>query len=165
VDDPVIVGVCQRRREIAQGFEGLGNAELTAVRKPILERLPVHERHRVVRHTVRDTGAENGEDARVLEMRSDLDLATETVQVDRPDEVLRQHLHHDPSAKRLLIGEKHLGHATTPELTLEGVGVAERRLESISDGHCMAGRQPELTTWPPLRVRGGRLARWGSTNA
>jgi hypothetical protein len=87
-------------------------------------------------------------DVRMLELRRELDLATEAFAVHAGREFRRQDLHHHLPVQRLLRSDEHPAHATARELALEDVIVAEGgskfRLEAVEAGH-----------WQPKRARGG----------
>ena len=66
---------------------------------------------------------------RVLQLRGELDLAAEAVDVETRAELGRQHLDDDLAAERRLLGDEHAAHPPAAELALEAVGAAERRLQ------------------------------------
>ena len=60
---------------------------------------------------------------RVLQLRDDLDLPPEPVEVD-PSELGVQHLHDDLAIQRALARQKNPAHPSAPELPLDGKGFA-----------------------------------------
>ena len=52
VDDAVPVGVVERGGDLGGDPDGVGDRELLLATQPVAQRLPVHERHHVVRGAV-----------------------------------------------------------------------------------------------------------------
>ncbi len=57
-------------------------------------------------------------------------------------------LRHDAAAQGGLMGEEHARHAATAELALDGVGVAQCRLDLLAE----FGRHPLTEIWKTLRM-------------
>ena len=104
------------------------------------QRRAAHERHDVVRHTVRGGAvAEHGNDVRFLQRRGDLDLARETLGTETLRQLSGEHLDHDLALEPEDAREEHSRHASPTQLTLERVRGAERDLELLSEGVCHEG--------------------------
>src|SRR5687767_14685758 len=70
---------------------------------------------------------------RVLELRSKLNLSTESVHADRRRKLRRQNLNDDLSAKRRLPRHEYPRHSSTAKLALESVGSAKSGLKLVAD--------------------------------
>ena len=99
----------------------------------VAQRRAAHERHDVVRHTIRSgTVAEHGNDVRLLQRRGELDLPRETLGAEtRRQRSAREHLDHNVALEAQVAREEHARHASPTELTLERVRGAERDLELL----------------------------------
>jgi hypothetical protein len=65
----------------------------------------------------------------MLELRGELDLSLESLDVDGSRELRRQNLYHNLSLERRVFGNEHSRHSTAAKLALEGVGAAKRFLK------------------------------------
>jgi hypothetical protein len=74
---------------------------------------------------------------RVVELRRELDLAPEALDVDPGGQLRREDLDHDLPLERPLGGDEDAAHPAARELLLEVVGVAEGGLELLAEvvGH------------------------------
>ena len=73
---------------------------------------------------------------RVLQLRGELDLAPEPLDVDGRGEIRQQHLHHHFASERSVLGDEDPRHAAATELALEDVGGAQCCLELVPEiGH------------------------------
>jgi hypothetical protein len=67
----------------------------------------------------------------MLELRSELDLAPESFNVDGRSEIRQKNFHDDLAPQRSLLGDKYTRHSSAAELALKGVVIAERLLETV----------------------------------
>ena len=79
MDDPVAVSVIQSLGHVGRDPNRVLYAQLRVLLDPFTERLPLHVRHHVVEEAVRFTGVEEGQDVRMLEIGSGLDLSEEAL--------------------------------------------------------------------------------------
>jgi hypothetical protein len=134
VHDPLRVRVGERRRHLAQDPHGHRHRQLAAAGEPRPQRLPLDERHRVERQPVGGAGGEQLHDVRMVELRRELDLPAEALEVHPLHQLRRQHLHHHPPPQRHVGGHEHPAHPPAPELPLDRVRRAERGLKLVAEG-------------------------------
>ena len=132
--DAALVRVGERLGDVAQDVDRGGDRH-GPVREPRAQRLPLDERHRVVRQPVDVAGGDDGDDVRLLERRGELDLALEPLGRDRRGELGGEHLHDDLSAEPVLGGDEDARHPAAAELALDRVGAAERVLDALPEIH------------------------------
>src|SRR5687768_2238158 len=65
----------------------------------------------------------------MLQLRRELNLATESVDAYPLRHIVLEHLDDDPALERAILREEHAAHPSATELPLECVGVAQRPLE------------------------------------
>ena len=70
---------------------------------------------------------------RMLQGGGQHDLALEAIDGDARRQIVRQHLDHDLAPERVVGGHEDDRHATTTQLTLDGVARAESSLEVFAD--------------------------------
>ena len=151
--DALGVRVRERADHVAQDAHRLRDRQLALAADPGPEGLARDERHDEVGQPVGFAGGEQGHDVRMLELGGELDLAPEPVDVHAGRELGEQHLDHDLSAERLLVGEEDVRHAAPAELAVEHIRLAERGLELIAEGRDHrhhGGRRWNLTAGPGL---------------
>ena len=84
VDDAALVRVGERRATSRRMPIASSIDRRAAARQPRPQRLAVDVRHREVREPSRLAGREHRHDVRMLQLRGELDLATEALDVDPP---------------------------------------------------------------------------------
>jgi hypothetical protein len=67
----------------------------------------------------------------VLELRCNLHLTPESLEIQCCGEIGRQQLDYDLSPERYILGHKELGHPRARELTLDPVLISKRSLEAL----------------------------------
>ncbi len=140
MDDAAGVRVGERVGHVAQNVSRLAGREVSLPLEPRAQRLALDERHGEERQPIGDPRGEHGHDERMLELRRDLDLTPEALEVDAGRELRREHLDHHSPPERVFRSHEHPRHPPTAELALEGVA-AEVRLKSVFEllSHCVAG--------------------------
>jgi hypothetical protein len=69
----------------------------------------------------------------VLQLRDELDFATEAIGADAGRGFARQDFDDDIAVEREIAGDEHARHPTAAEFAVDAIGVAERALERISE--------------------------------
>jgi hypothetical protein len=133
VDDAVPVGIPQRLRHFMGDPHGLGQRELGLARQPLPQRLPVHERHGEPEMAGRLAGIVHGEDVRVVETRSQLDLPKEPLGAQRLRQLGMENLQGDRTVVPEIASEVDRSHAAAPELALDDVAVGQGGPETVYD--------------------------------
>lgn len=62
---------------------------------------------------------------RMLELRREVDLAPEAIDVDARNEIFGKDLYHHASVELPLCGDEDTAHSSTAELSLYGVGISQ----------------------------------------
>src|SRR5262249_75264 len=106
MDDPAIVRVGQRSRDVAQNAHRLRDRERASGAEASPKALPLDERHRVERDAARFTRAEHGNDVRLLQRCGELDLPLEPFRPDAWRELRGQQLEDDLSTETRLVGHE-----------------------------------------------------------
>jgi hypothetical protein len=150
VHDAARVRALQGGEHVAQDAQG-GLVGDRPEGEPRPQRLPLHERHRVVRQPVghRPSG-EHRDDVRVLEPGGEADLTREALGGEPFGQLGGEHLDDDLTPERLVARDEDAAHAAAPELALQGVGRAEGGLELVADGDGHGGRMQQAG--PRLRT-------------
>ena len=120
---PLRVCIRERARHVAQNAHRLANRERPLL-QPRAQREPIDVRHRVVRQPRRITGAQHGNDVRLLESRGELDFPREALGAHPLHEFGSDDLDHHFAPQRHLVGHEDARHPTATELALECVGGA-----------------------------------------
>ena len=129
----MFVRVIQRERRLSRDPDRLLERQLMLTAEPVPKALPVHVHHgepqlaggRLARIVDR-------EDVRVLESRSQLNLAAEALRAEARGQVRVKHLERNRAVVLRVLGQVDGGHAATPQLALQGVLRAECRLELLA---------------------------------
>ena len=129
--DTVLVRIGERACDVAEDPHGLTDAH-RPLTEPLAQRIAVHVRHREPGESVRVPRGEHGDDMRVLELRSEEDLAAEALDGDPREEFGCEHLDDDAAVERALARQIRARHPATAQLTFEDVLVAERLFEAGS---------------------------------
>ena len=138
VDHAALVREGERLGDVAEQADRLADRQGAVLAQVRAQRPALLVRHRIVGHPADLPGGEQRDDVRVLELRREHDLAPEAVDVHAAGELLRQHLHDDAPAQRLLLREEDAAHAAAAELRLDGVELAKRRFELVAQIHAVA---------------------------
>ena len=95
------------------------------------------ERHRVPRQPADVARAQHRDDVRLLQRGSEADLALEPLGAQPLGQLGREYLEHDAPPEARLLGHEDAAHPAAAELALQGVGRAERVLQSVAQrvGH------------------------------
>ena len=134
MDHVVAMRIRQRVDHFAQDLQGLGNGQLALAGQLLAERFALDVRHDVPEQIVGRARRQELDHMRMLERRREFDLALEALLVDPGGHVGGQDLYHHLPAEFYLLGQKHLGHATAAEFTLESIGIlAEGGLETVEE--------------------------------
>ena len=128
--DAPVVRVRQRVRDIVQDPQDVVDRKSQLAQQPAAQRLTVDVRHGEVQDAVRLTGGEHRNNVRVLQLRRDLNLATEPLHV-HAGQLGVEHLDHYLSVEGAFAGEKHAAHPAAAELALDGERIAEGFLQSL----------------------------------
>jgi hypothetical protein len=132
VHDTLGVRVLQRARDVSENADHDGDRHGADTHETHPERLPFHERHRVVGQPFRLSGREHRQDVWVLQLSGEHDLVLETLEIHARREIGRKHFHHDTTTERALLRQKHATHATAAELAFDAIGAGQRGLQPIS---------------------------------
>ena len=130
VHDPVPVCEAERREDLARVLDRDVDRRGASADDELLERAPVEELHRDVVGLLGLAAVVDRDDVRMVESRSVLRLAAETL-----DElvVVRvaavEDLDRDPTPELLVLGEVDVGHPTRPELALDPVAPVKERVD------------------------------------
>ena len=161
----MLVRVLQGVRRLTRDLDGILERELGLARQPVAQRFPVDERHREPED--RRPAAVAGdiarvvdrEDVGVLQPRGQADLALEALGAERGGELGMQHLERDGPVVLEVADEIHRGHAAAPELALERVAVAQRRLQlgQAVTAHVLSTTRVPLDADGNAGVRGRRM--------
>src|SRR5688572_14234357 len=101
------------------------------MRERVLERFAFDEGHRVVQHAFAIARRQQWDDVRVLQLRGELDLATEPFAVDAGSKIGRENLDDDFAIERPFRRDKHAAHPAATQLALDLVGGPNGRPERI----------------------------------
>ena len=128
------VRVGERIHDVGEDADDVLDRKPAALLEPHAQRLTAHEGHRVVEEIAVLPRGEERNDVRMLQLRSQVDLASEALAVDARGELGREDLHHHGSSQRLLGGQVDVAHAAAGELSLDRIGGRERSLEPLEEG-------------------------------
>jgi hypothetical protein len=142
VDDPPLMGVCQRVRDFPGQAQRVVRRQRTFPVQPLAQRLSLHERHHVVQHAVHVARIVHRQDVWVIELGRDLDLAQEAVGAQRGGQLGAHHLHGHLPAVLEVLREIDGGHPALAQDPLDPVPVRQRG--------------PHLRHLVPARGRGAR---------
>src|SRR4051812_36875337 len=146
--DAAVVRVLKRAGHVAEDAEDLGRRERRGLAEAMPKRLAFDVRHCIEGQTARVARREYGDDVRLLERGCELDLPLEPLGADAGRELGREDLHDDLPAEPELVGEEDARHTTTAELTFDGVGSAEGRLELLANvRHRVRERKSDRQTY------------------
>src|SRR6266545_185799 len=123
------MSVCERRQHIPKNPNDIVDGQRSISRDARLERLTLDQWHRVIRQAYRVARCQHRNNVRVLKLRSDLNLPSETLEVYRGSKIRRENLDHNLPLESSVLGDEHSRHPTAAELTRESVGSAKRLLE------------------------------------
>src|SRR5688572_25914812 len=131
MNDTALVRVGERVDDIQEDAEHFTRTEPRAVGERVLERLTLDEGHRVIEEPFGITGRQQWDDVRVLQLRGELDLATESVAVDAGSEVGGEDFDDDLAVERPFRGDKHAAHPAATQFALDLVGGAKGRPQRV----------------------------------
>ena len=177
VDHPVLVGVVQAARHVARDAERVFPRKRTHPAQPLPQRLALDVRHGEPEDRIAGRGG--GDLARVVDrdhMRmlqpgGEHDLAEEPVAAERGRQLRAQHLERDRAVVAEVPREPDGGHATVPELALDGVAATQAVGQVLCSlvhwhRHERRGRAEEYAARPPSGQRWETAAtRWASASA
>ena len=126
--DAVLVRVREPVHDLDEDSDGVADRQLALAHDALAQRLPRNVRHHEVEQPVRLTGIEQREDARMLELRGDLDLPLKARGADGRGEIVAEHLDRDLAAVPHIVREVDGGHAAGSELALQHVLPGEARV-------------------------------------
>jgi hypothetical protein len=136
VHDAAFVGVGQGVRNLAEDADRIAHRQHAVSLELLTQGLAFHERHDVEEESSRLAGIVQRQDVGMRQLRDDLDLAREAVGTHGRGELGPEDLQRDLPIVLEVVGEVDGCHASLPDLTLDGVGVGERRAHSIDGlGH------------------------------
>ena len=138
--DPARVRVRQRVGDLGEEAVGVRGRKRALARHPLLERLALHEGHRVVEQRPVGAGAQDRDDVRMLEVRRDRDLTLEARGVHIARELGREDLHDDLAVEGEIRREEQPAHPAAGKLSLHAIPVAEQRLNSVPEFGALGGR-------------------------
>ncbi len=115
------VGVVERLGGFGGNAHRLLDRQLSFAGDPVPQRLPVHEWHGEPEMPGGFPRVEHGEDMGVLQAGSHFHFAVETLGPQDVGQLLVQHLERHRALVLEILGQEDGGHATAPELALDGV--------------------------------------------
>src|SRR5688572_18409336 len=130
--DAALVRVRERRQDVAKNFYNVAYGQLTLAGDSGAQRFAFDERHRVVGQTFAAACCQHRHDVRVLQLRGELNLPLEPLEVDCGGQLGREKLDDDFPVESRVGRHKDARHAATAELVLEGVSTAKRLLKLIA---------------------------------
>src|SRR5690349_10535380 len=92
MDHPTAVRICERIDDVVEHPNDVRDAESAVALDGDAKRLALDVRHRVVQDAIPFAGGEQGYDVRMMQLRGELDLPAEALDVDAGREVGGQHL-------------------------------------------------------------------------
>ena len=142
VDHPALVRVGERLHHVVEDADHVAHRQRALALHACAERLALDEGHGVVQQLLVLAGREERHDVRMLELRGELDLAPEPVDVHPRGEIGRQHLDDDRPRQRALPGDEHAAHPPAHELAIELVGGSEGGGQAFAEGiHGVGNRE------------------------
>src|SRR5215207_4297075 len=140
VNDAFPVSVVEGGGNLPGNLECQLERQLTLAAKTIAQGLAAHIGHRVPQPPRRGPGVENRDDVRVLQAGGHADLALEALRSQSHRQFRMKQLERDRAIVAEISREVHRGHATTSELALDDVAIAECCGQcGVDCGHRVAG--------------------------
>ena len=144
MDDLAFVGVVQRFGRLPHDPEGVLDGELVLPDQPVAERLPLDERHDIVKEAVGHPRVVQAEDVGVLELGGDPDLAQEALGADGGRQFRLEHLDGDAAFVLRVPGEVDEGHPALAQQALHVIMAGEgfpQSFQLIGHGHSGQGEE------------------------
>ena len=127
------MGVGERRGDVPQEPEHLGDGQLAFAREARAERFALDERHGEVGQPAQLARGVHGNDVRMLQLGHEQDLAAEAVRAHPGGERGRQDLHDNAAAQGGLVRQEDARHPAPAELALDRVEPAQRLLKLLAE--------------------------------
>jgi hypothetical protein len=158
VDDLVAVCVVERTRHRDGDVHGLTHGKLFLAFQLLAQALALHVGHDVVQEGVGLPGVVQRQDVRVLQVGRRLDLGEEALGSHDGGQLGLEHLERDLPLVLHVLGEIDRRHAPLPDLALDDVAGAERRVEAFDGraGHADPSGGGKRTPAIIQDPRGGR---------
>jgi len=123
----VVERVGDRRRDV----DGFVDGQLLLAIEAMTKTLALDVRHDVVQQAARFARVEQGQKVRMLQRGRHANLTQEPLGAEHCTQLGVEHFERDASVVLLVAREKHGGHPTAPDLTIDRVRLAERAPELV----------------------------------
>ena len=124
VDDPLRVGIGERRGHLAEQPDRVGDRQLARSRQARTERFAFDQGHGVVRQAVGLASGEQRDDVRMLKSSGEGNFPLEPLDRQAEPQLRQQDLHDHRAAEGGLPGDEDPRHPAPAQFALEGVGAA-----------------------------------------
>src|SRR5687768_845988 len=123
--------ICECARDVLEDSDRFDDGKSGAALESRAQRQPIDEGHRVIRKSSCNSGSEDGNDVRMLELPRQLDLSLEPLDAYSSCELRGEHLDGDFASERDFFADEHAAHSPSAQLPLDCIGGCERLPEIV----------------------------------